>query len=146
MNTFSKCYLAPMVRRLLPTRGRQKNCRPELPPWKNDISSRMVRMSNDASISSLNVRSCNAATQSDFKTWKAFFHCHHANRLRRVLPQTVAPPKRLQLLCFSLKNGSFNKTFGSAPPEEPKPELKRSPAKQTLTNLDSHWQLLGVKL
>jgi len=58
----------------------------------------------------------------------------------------VAPPKWLQPLYFSLKNGSSNKTFGSAPPEEPEPELKRSPAKQALTNLDSHWQLLGVKL
>ena len=29
----------------------------------------------------------------------------------------VAPPKRLRLLCFSLKNGSSYKTFGRAPAE-----------------------------
>jgi len=45
-------------------------------------------------------------------------------------PQIVAPPKRLRLLCFLLKNGSSKKTFGRAPLEEPEPE--RSPAKQAL--------------
>ena len=47
-------------------------------------------------------------------------------------PQIVAPPKRLQLLCFLLKNGFSKKTFGRAPLEEPKPEPERNPAKQVL--------------
>jgi len=47
-------------------------------------------------------------------------------------PQIVAPPKRLRLLCFLLKNGSFKKTFGRAPLEEPEPKPERSPAKQVL--------------
>ena len=43
----------------------------------------------------------------------------------------MASPKRLWLLCFSLKNGFSKTTFGKTSLEESESELKRSPAKQT---------------
>jgi hypothetical protein len=44
----------------------------------------------------------------------------------------VTPPKWLCLLYFSLKKAPHTKKFGKAPPEEPEPELRRSPTKHVL--------------
>jgi len=45
----------------------------------------------------------------------------------------MAPPKRLRLLYFLLKNGSSMKTFDRASLEEPEPKPKRSLAEQALS-------------
>jgi len=42
------------------------------------------------------------------------------------VPQFMAPPKWLRLLCFLPKKDSFMKTFGRAPLKEPEQEPGRS--------------------
>ena len=41
------------------------------------------------------------------------------------------------LLCFSLKNGFFYKTFGRVPPEKPKPARRRNYERATVLPSDS---------